>query len=86
MRAICKLNWLTARERIVLIHLMHGLSAEQIAQVEYVTLATVRTHIRNVLWKLNVRTQLAAVAYAYRTLWPSEAEHREAVYRALVAA
>ena len=59
---------LTERERTVLAHMMRGLTAVEIAQAEYVTIATVRSHIRSILWKLQVRNQLAAVALGYRSL------------------
>jgi two-component system, NarL family, nitrate/nitrite response regulator NarL len=66
-----RLQWLTPRERLVLSHLMNGLSAEEIAQREYLGLATVRTYIRNILLKLNVNTQLQAVAYTWSACWPA---------------
>ena len=61
-----RLAWLTPRERVVLTHLMRGHTVEQIAAVEYVNVCTVRSHVRSILMKLGVRTQLAAVAMAYR--------------------
>ncbi len=60
---------LTARERDVLTGLLDGLSAEEIAARDYVSLATVRTQIRGVLTKLDVTSQLAAVARARRAGW-----------------
>ena len=60
---------LTARERSVLDGLLDGLSAEEIAERDYVSLATVRTQIRAVLTKLDVTSQLAAVARARRAGW-----------------
>lgn len=60
---------LSARERSVLTGLMDGLSAEEIASRDYVSLATVRTQIRAVLTKLDVTSQLAAVACARRAGW-----------------
>ena len=60
---------LSPRERQVLLHLVDGRSAEEIARLEYVSLATVRTQIRNVLTKLGVGSQLAAVAAARRCGW-----------------
>ena len=76
MRMREPLAWLTDRERHVLMHMMDGLSAEQIAAVDYVTVATVRSQIRGILQKLHVHSQLAAVAYAYRACWPVEQGHR----------
>ena len=37
----------------------------------FVTETTVRTHVRAILHKLNVRSQLAAVAYAHDAGWRS---------------
>lgn len=58
---------LTAREQGVLADMLAGRSAAQIADVERVSLATVRSHIRAVLTKLGVSSQLAAVALARRS-------------------
>jgi len=55
---------LTNREALVLRELIDGRSAEEIAEVHFVALTTVRTQIRAVLEKLGVRSQLAAVALA----------------------
>ena len=77
------LDWLTDRERVVLIHLMDGLSAEQIAELEFVGVCTVRSQIRSILQKLHVKSQLAAVAYAYRALWPTDEERKALVTQVL---
>jgi DNA-binding CsgD family transcriptional regulator len=53
---------LTAGERRVLFGLAEGASAEQIANDQTVSLATIRTHIRSILRKLDAKSQLAAVA------------------------
>jgi two-component system, NarL family, nitrate/nitrite response regulator NarL len=64
---------LTPREQQVLMHLMQGHSAESIAEIEVVALSTVRSHIRSVLSKLGVSSQLAAVAAAREVGWsPNE--------------
>ncbi len=63
---------LTAREREVLAGLMEGKSAETIARDSYVSLATVRSQIRSVLLKLDVNSQLSAVALARRHGWTLE--------------
>jgi DNA-binding NarL/FixJ family response regulator len=60
---------LTPREAEVLGELMEGRSAEHIATEAYVSMATVRTHIRSTLTKLGVNSQLAAVATAHRAGW-----------------
>jgi DNA-binding NarL/FixJ family response regulator len=66
---------LTQREAQVLGALMRGRSVDQIAHDEYVSVATVRTHIRGVLTKLGVTSQLAATARATQAGWtPPEAD------------
>ena len=62
---------LTGRERQVLVHLLEGMSAEEIGRIEYVSLATIRSQIRGILMKLGVNTQLAAVALARKANWPN---------------
>lgn len=61
LRALLKL---TSSERRVLYYLTTGLAAQDIADDLVVSLATVRSHIRSILRKLEVRSQLAAVAVA----------------------
>jgi DNA-binding NarL/FixJ family response regulator len=53
---------LTAREHDVLAALAEGKSADTIAEEFAISLTTVRTHVRAVLAKLGVSSQLAAVA------------------------
>lgn len=65
---------LTAREQAVLGGLMAGESAADIAAASYVSLATVRTQIRSILWKLGVRSQLEAVSLAHTAGWRPEVE------------
>ncbi len=60
---------LSLREQVVLEGLMEGMSAEEIAEAETVSLATVRTQIRSMLQKLGVHSQLAAVAHARKAGW-----------------
>lgn len=78
-----RVKWLTPREREVLIHMIEGRSANQIATLDYVTTATVRTHIASVLTKLGVDSQLAAVAVIHRQMWPTE-EARQAAIEAVL--
>lgn len=59
-----RLTYLTTSEHRVLFHMMQGDSAQEIAEDLIVSLATVRSHIRSILRKLRVRSQLAAVALA----------------------
>lgn len=60
---------LSPRERDVLSHLVEGRSAEAIAAAGYVSLSTVRSQIRAVLGKLEVNSQLAAVAAVRAAGW-----------------
>jgi len=60
---------LTRREQRVLGALMDGMSAEEIAEADFVALTTIRSQIRAVLHKLGVCSQLAAVAKANRAGW-----------------
>lgn len=60
---------LTTREQQVLVGLMEGKSAEKIAEDSFVSLATVRSQIRAVLLKLDVNSQLGAVALARKNRW-----------------
>ena len=55
---------LTTSERRVLFFLTQGRAAGEIADDLVVSLTTVRSHIRSILRKLGVRSQLAAVAVA----------------------
>ena len=49
--------------------LARGVSVPALALEWYVSEATVRTHVRSILTKLGVSSQLAAVAAALRTGW-----------------
>lgn len=74
LRAQETFDRLTRREALVLCALADGYSADEIAARHFVALTTVRSQIRSVLHKLDVRSQLAAVsiADAHRHLLPSE--------------
>ena len=61
---------LTDREREVLAAIIAGSNAEEIAANQHVAISTVRSHIRSILDKLGVNSQLAAVALARRAGWP----------------
>lgn len=61
-----RLDQLTPREQVVLAELATGRSAAEIARREHVSLTTVRSHIRSILLKLDVSSQLAAVAAGRR--------------------
>jgi two-component system nitrate/nitrite response regulator NarL len=60
---------LTRREAAVLGMLQEGMSVEQIATASYVSQATIRTQVRAILTKLEVRSQMAAVVKAMRAGW-----------------
>ncbi len=60
---------LTPRERDVLQALTLGHPAGRIARDNQTSVVTVRTHIRSVLLKLNVHSQLEAVSMAMRQNW-----------------
>jgi|GEM_PF-3236365 len=65
---------LTTREQNVLLSLMRGSTAREIAEKDCVSLATVRSRIRSIISKLEVRSQLAAVVLAYQSGWPGLAK------------
>ncbi|MGH9011903.1 MAG: response regulator [Acidimicrobiia bacterium] len=60
---------LSTRERDVLRQIVEGQQAATIAKTSYVSLATVRTQIRSILMKLDVTSQVAAVALARQGGW-----------------
>lgn len=60
---------LTARESEVLTLMCQGHGPSEIAEATFVSLATVRSHVRSILLKLGVHSQLAAAAKAYSSGW-----------------
>ena len=60
---------LSARERDVLRQIVAGKQAAAIAKDSYVSVATVRTQIRSILLKLEVTSQVAAIALARQGGW-----------------
>lgn len=63
--AVPRSNALSGREIGVLEELAMGTSTEDIAAKFHVSPHTVRTHIKNILRKLDARTRAHAVAIAY---------------------
>ena len=70
-RRLAPFQQLTPKESLVLDELTQGKSVESIAGEWVVSEATVRTQVRGVLTKLDVRSQLAAVAKARAAGWRS---------------
>jgi len=60
---------LTNRESQILASLMAGRRAAAIARIHFVSLHTIRTQIRSMLRKLDVHSQVEAVALAHRAGW-----------------
>ena len=70
---------LSARESVVLEHIRNGLTVSEIAALDFVSPATVRTQVKSILAKLEVTSQLAAVGAAHRLDWrpPRTPDHQD---------
>ena len=66
-RLSSKLGSLTDREKEVLLAIARGLNNQEISQSLFIGAATVKTHVSNILSKLDVRDRAQAVVFAYES-------------------
>lgn len=64
-----RLESLTPRETQVLGHLMAGHQVREIARIEFLSEATIRTQVKSILAKLETTSQLGAVGAAHHVGW-----------------
>ena len=60
-----RLSRLSRREREVLDHMVHGAGNDEMAAALFLSQATVRTHVQNILGKLEVHSRLEAISFAH---------------------
>lgn len=79
-------NTLSTREREVLELMVRGMSRREIASTLYISLNTVRTHVKNILAKLGVHASLEAVSLALRAgIRPDEGTHAQSASGTTIA-
>ena len=61
------LDRLTDREREILVLIAHGLDNREIAAECFIGESTVKTHVKHILMKLELRDRIHAVVFAYET-------------------
>jgi len=59
-------DMLTEREMEILLLIASGMSNQEIADVSHITIKTVKTHVSNILSKLEVQDRTQAVIYAFK--------------------
>ncbi len=72
-----RLDALTDREREILTELGRGASNAEIAEALYIGAATVKSHVSNVLTKLDLRDRAQAVAFAYESGLITPGDHED---------
>ncbi len=72
-----RLDTLTDREREILTELGRGASNAEIAEALYIGAATVKSHVSNVLTKLDLRDRAQAVAFAYESGLITPGDHED---------
>ena len=67
-----RLKLLTAREREVLILMLHGLKERQIAEALHFTVANYKYHLTNIYEKLGIHNKYQLMYIAFKENWLSE--------------
>jgi two-component system nitrate/nitrite response regulator NarL len=82
-RSMVGFESLTPRERAVLDALVSGLRPGDIARRDFVSVVTVRNQVQAILTKLNVHSQLEAVAAARWSGWSNPSSENSAAAAAI---